>query len=87
MDFFETREKYRRKEYRIYVRLVTRAVVFALLLWIGWQWGNYDQKNFYENLSKFYKILLEFVPSRDFLSPPVSRIPLGPKTKPPGAPD
>lgn len=51
MDFFETREKYRRKEYRIYVRLVTRAVVFALLLWIGWQWGNYDQKNFYENLS------------------------------------
>ena len=51
MDFFETREKYRRKEYRIYISLVIRASVFALVLWIGWQWGNYDQKNLYENIN------------------------------------
>ncbi len=51
MDFFETREKYRRKEYRIYISLIIRASVVALFLWIGWQWGNYDQKNLYENIT------------------------------------
>lgn len=51
MDFFETREKYRRKEYRIYISLLVRVSIFALVLWIGWQWGNYDQKNLYENIN------------------------------------
>ena len=51
MDFFETREKYRRKEYRIYISILIRASVLALVLWIGWQWGNYDQKNLYENIN------------------------------------
>ena len=51
MDFFETREKYRRKEYRIYISLVIRISVIGLVLWLGWQWGNYDQKNLYENIN------------------------------------
>ena len=51
MDFFETREKYRRKEYRIYISLLVRVSIFALVLWIGWQWGNYDRKNLYENIN------------------------------------
>ena len=51
MDFFETREKYRRKEYRIYISLVIRISAIGLVLWLGWQWGNYDQKNLYENIN------------------------------------
>ena len=49
MDFFETRERYRKKEYRIYINLVIRVAVLLLVLWIGWQWGNFDQKNLYDN--------------------------------------
>ena len=49
MDFFETREKYRKKEYRVYINLVIRAAVLSLVLWVGWQWGNFDQKNLYNN--------------------------------------
>ena len=49
MDFFETRERYRKKEYRIYINLVIRAAVLSLVLWIGWEWGNFDQKNLYDN--------------------------------------
>ena len=48
MDFFETRERYRKKEYRIYISLVIRVAVLLLVLWIGWQWGNFDQKNLYD---------------------------------------
>ena len=51
MDFFETRERYRRREYRIYVSLLIRLVAVAFVLWLGWQWGNYDQKKLYENVS------------------------------------
>ena len=49
MDFFETRERYRKKEYRVYINLVIRAAVLSLVLWVGWQWGNFDQKNLYNN--------------------------------------
>ena len=49
MDFFETRERYRKKEYRIYINLVIRIAVLSLVLWLGWEWGNFDQKNMYEN--------------------------------------
>ena len=49
MDFFETRERYRKKEYRIYINLVIRITVLSLVLWVGWEWGNFDQKNLYEN--------------------------------------
>ena len=49
MDFFETREKYRKKEYRVYINLVIRAALLSLVLWVGWQWGNFDQKNLYNN--------------------------------------
>ena len=51
MDFFETREKYRRKEYRIYISLVIRISVIGLVLWLGWQCGNYDKKNLYDNIN------------------------------------
>ena len=51
MDFFEPREKYRRKEYRIYISLAIRISVIGLVLWLGWQWGNYDQKNLYESIN------------------------------------
>lgn len=49
MDFFETRERYRKKEYRIYINLIVRSAVLLLVLWIGWQWGNFDQQNLYNN--------------------------------------
>ena len=49
MDFFETRERYRKKEYRIYINLVIRIVALSLVLWLGWEWGNFDQRNMYEN--------------------------------------
>ena len=49
MDFFETRERYRKKEYRIYINLVFRVAMLLLVLWVGWEWGNFDQKNLYDN--------------------------------------
>ena len=49
MDFFETRERYRKKEYRIYINLVFRLAMLLLVLWVGWEWGNFDQKNLYDN--------------------------------------
>ena len=49
MDFFETRERYRKKEYRIYINLVIRIVALSLVLWLGWEWGNFDQRDMYEN--------------------------------------
>ena len=48
MDFFETRERYRTKEYRIYISLVIRVAVLLLVLWIGWQRGNLEQQNLYD---------------------------------------
>ena len=52
MDFFETRERYRKKEYRIYINLVFRVAMLLLVLWVGWEWGNFDQKNLYHNTKK-----------------------------------
>jgi hypothetical protein len=43
MDFFETREKYRRREARFMVSLFWRVAVLGLVFWGGWYWGNADQ--------------------------------------------
>ena len=44
MDFFETREKYRRQEVQGYMSWITRLSVLALTLWLGWQWGSLEQR-------------------------------------------
>ena len=44
MDFFETREKYRRKEVQGYMSWFTRLSTLALALWLGWQWGSLEQR-------------------------------------------
>lgn len=43
MDFFETQERYRRREMRGWVRLFTRIVVVGGVLWVGWLWGQAEQ--------------------------------------------
>jgi len=40
MDFFETRERYRRREMRGYVSLLVRVLVVGGVLWVGWLWGH-----------------------------------------------
>ena len=44
MDFFETREKYRRREVHIYMRWLSRIFFLGLALWLGWQWGSLEQR-------------------------------------------
>ena len=44
MDFFETREKYRRQEVQGYMSWITRLSALALMLWLGWQWGSLEQR-------------------------------------------
>ena len=44
MDFFETREKYRRREISIYSRWIARLFFLGLALWLGWQWGSLEQR-------------------------------------------
>ena len=44
MDFFETREKYRRQEVQGYMSWIARLSVLALTLWLGWQWGSLEQR-------------------------------------------
>ena len=39
MDFFETRERYRRRELRGYTMVLLRLSFFIVVLWIGWLWG------------------------------------------------
>lgn len=43
MDFFEAREKYRRREAKGYVRWITRAFFIGLAILLGWQWGSSEQ--------------------------------------------
>ena len=45
MDFFETREKYRRREVHIYMRWLSRIFFLGLALWLGWQWGSLEQRS------------------------------------------
>ena len=40
MDFFETRERYRRREMKGYVSLLMRVFVVGGVLWVGWLWGH-----------------------------------------------
>ena len=35
MDFFETREKYRRKEVQVYTSWIIRFFALSLALWLG----------------------------------------------------
>ena len=44
MDFFETREKYRRREISSYSRWIARLFFLGLALWLGWQWGSLEQR-------------------------------------------
>ncbi len=44
MDFFETREKYRRREVQGYTRWMVRIFFLGLALWMGWQWGSLEQR-------------------------------------------
>ena len=40
MDFFETRERYRRREMKGYISLMLRVFVVGGVLWLGWLWGH-----------------------------------------------
>ena len=44
MDFFQTREKYRRREMRHSVSFLFRASIILLVAWLGWLWGSAEQK-------------------------------------------
>ena len=44
MDFFQTREKYRKREMRYSVSFLFRVTVIALVAWLGWLWGSAEQK-------------------------------------------
>ena len=39
MDFFETQERYRRREMRGWVALLLRISIVVGTLWFGWVWG------------------------------------------------
>ena len=43
MDFFETQERYRRREMRGWMTLLVRALVIGGCLWLGWLWGHAEQ--------------------------------------------
>jgi len=43
MDFFETQERYRRREMRGWVSLFIRIGIIAGVLWLGWLWGHAEQ--------------------------------------------
>ena len=39
MDFFETQERYRRREMRGWLALLFRVAIVGGTLWFGWVWG------------------------------------------------
>lgn len=43
MDFFETQERYRRREIRGWVSLFVRVSIIVAVLWLGWLWGHAEQ--------------------------------------------
>lgn len=49
MDFFETREKYLRREMNGHMRLILRVVLLSLALWLGWHWGSLEQRQLSED--------------------------------------
>ena len=45
MDFFETQERYRRREMRGWFALLFRFAVVVGALWFGWVWGQAEQSS------------------------------------------
>ena len=45
MDFFETQERYRRREMRGWLVLFMRIVLFGGAIWFGWVWGQAEQSS------------------------------------------
>lgn len=45
MDFFETQERYRKREMRGWLLLLLRFSVVAGVLWVGWLWGHAEQSS------------------------------------------
>ncbi len=43
MDFFETQERYRRREMRVWLSLFFRFMIVGSVLWVGWLWGRAEQ--------------------------------------------
>ncbi len=43
MDFYQTSERYRKREFRNQITWGVRLIVMGLMLWIGWFWGNSQQ--------------------------------------------
>lgn len=44
MDFFQAREKYRKREMRYSISFLFRVTVIGLVAWLGWLWGSAEQK-------------------------------------------
>lgn len=67
MDFFETRERYRRREMRTYISLLLRVCLVGGVLWIGWVWGHAEtgslraeaERALYENNQKINDLSTE----------------------------
>lgn len=49
MDFFETRERYRRQEVNVYMRRIIWVVFLSLAVWLGWHWGGLEQRQLSED--------------------------------------
>ncbi|NCW31159.1 MAG: hypothetical protein EBY34_06140, partial [Alphaproteobacteria bacterium] len=45
MDFFETQERYRRREMRGWLVLFVRIALIVGALWFGWLWGQAEQSS------------------------------------------
>jgi hypothetical protein len=45
MDFFETQERYRRREMRGWFAALSRGAVVVGALWFGWVWGKAEQSS------------------------------------------
>ena len=45
MDFFETQERYRRREMRGWFALLSRVAIVGGALWFGWVWGKAEQSS------------------------------------------
>lgn len=45
MDFFETQERYRRREMRGWFALLLRVAIVFGTLWFGWVWGKAEQSS------------------------------------------
>ena len=43
MDYYQTTERYKRREFRSQFSWGLRLIVIGIMLWIGWFWGNSQQ--------------------------------------------